>query len=355
MSRDVVVSRHFALALGVISFAVLLSSESFARRPPPTATCNAQPAEVMEGGSVELSASGYNFNPKHALTYTWITNAGKLQAPNTQSTSIDTTGIAAGSYTANATITDPKEKKNNVAACPANFIVRAKPMNPPQVSCSVNPPVVQAGMPVTITSTVSSPDGVPISGVTYQASAGRVTSSGNTATEDTIGVAPGSVTTMVTATDERNLTGTGRCSFTVGAAPHVATLASIQFPDKTSRSRVDNSAKAILNDIAGRLKADPNAKIAIVGYAAGERVATESVGSKRHPNDLAAQRAVNAKAYLVQQQGINPVRIDVRTGNGKSQMADIDWIPQGAEVPGAPVLQDTTEVNESVVRPTQGQ
>ena len=35
--------------------------------------------------------------------------------------------------------------------------------------------------------------------------------------------------------------------------------------------RVDNTAKAILDDVASRLKADPNAKIVIVGYADGER------------------------------------------------------------------------------------
>ena len=40
--------------------------------------------------------------------YAWTTNGGKLNSTDKQSAQIDTTGVAAGSYTANATITDPK-------------------------------------------------------------------------------------------------------------------------------------------------------------------------------------------------------------------------------------------------------
>jgi outer membrane protein OmpA-like peptidoglycan-associated protein len=224
-------------------------------------------------------------------------------------------------------------------------------MNPPQVSCSVSPSVVQAGSPVAITAEVTSPDNSQITSTSYQASAGHVSGTGNTATEDTAGVSPGTITITVSATDARNLTGTGTCSFLVEAPPpppQVTNIASIQFPDKKRPWRVDNTAKAILDDVGSRLKADPNARAAIVGYADGERAPT--TGNK--PMDLAAQRAVNAKAYLVQQQGIDPGRIDVRKGRGKSQTADIDWIPQGADVASAPALQGTAHVNESVVTPS---
>jgi outer membrane protein OmpA-like peptidoglycan-associated protein len=229
-------------------------------------------------------------------------------------------------------------------------------MNPPQVSCSVTPSTVQSGNPVTITASVTSPDGAQITSTSYQASSGRVNGTGNTATEDTAGVAPGNVTVTVSATDVRNLTGTGTCSFTVEAPPpppQVTNIASIQFPDKKRPWRVDNTAKAILDDVANRLKSDPNARIAIVGYAHGEKSRMEGIGGKsRQPMDLAGQRAVNAKAYLVQQQGIDPGRIDVRKGAGKSETAEIDWMPQGADVASAAILQGTTPVNESVVKPS---
>ena len=76
-------------------------------------------------------------------------------------------------------------------------------------------------------------------------------------------------------------------------------------------------------------------------------------GKNRHAMDLAEQRAVNAKAYLVQQQGIDPSRIEVRKGTGKGHVADIFWVPQGADTATASVLQGTTPVDESVVTPSE--
>ena len=323
---------------------------------PPSANCTASPSEVTEGDPVTVTATGSNFNPKHTVTYAWTTNGGKLETANAQSARVDTTGVAAGSYTANATVTDPKMKKNNTATCSANFTVKAKPMHPPEVSCSANPSTVQSGSPSTITATATSPDNAPISSYAYTTSAGRISGTGTTATLDTAGLAAGPVTVTVTATDARNLTGTGTCTVGVEVPPPPPTCSkinSIQFPDLRRPWRVDNTAKAILDDVASRLKADPNAKIVIVGYADGEKAPMEGTGRHRHRMDLAAQRAVNAKAYLVQEQGIDPSRIGVKTGTGQQKVADIIWVPQGADENTCADLQNTTPVDESVVRPNQ--
>jgi outer membrane protein OmpA-like peptidoglycan-associated protein len=324
--------------------------------PTPTAACTAQPTEVTEGEPVTVTATGSNFNPKHTVTYAWTTNGGKLNATDKQSAQIDTTGVAAGSYTANATVTDPKQKKGGSATCAANFTVKAKPMNPPQVSCSANPSTVQGGSPSTITATATSPDNAQISSYAYSASAGTISGTGTTATLDTAGAAAGPITVTVTATDARNLTGTGTCSVGVEVPPPPPTCSkinSIQFPDLKRPWRVDNTAKAILDDVASRLKADPNAKIVIVGYADGEKAPMVGTGKNRHPMNLAAQRAVNAKAYLVQQQGIDPSRVGVRTGTGQQKVADIVWVPQGADENACADLQNTTPVDESVVKPSE--
>jgi len=164
------------------------------------------------------------------------------------------------------------------------------------------------------------------------------------------------VTVTVTATDSRNLTGTGSCSVGVEVPPPPPTCSkinSIQFPDVKRPWRVDNTAKAILDDVASRLKSDPNAKIVIVGYADGEKAPMVGTGKKRQPMNLAAQRAVNAKAYLVQQQGIDPSRIGVSTGTGQQQVADIIWVPQGVNEGTCAELQNTTAVDESVVKPSE--
>ncbi len=324
--------------------------------PTPTAACTAQPTEVTEGEPITVTATGTNFNPKHTVTYAWTTNGGKVDKADAQSARIDTTGVAAGSYTANATISDPKVKKGGSATCAANYTVKAKPMNPPQVSCSANPSTVQGGGASTITTSATSPDGVQITGITYTASAGNISGTGNTATLDTAGLGAGPITVTATATDARNLTSSGTCTVNVEVPPPPPTCSkinSIQFPDLRRPWRVDNTAKAILDDVASRLKADPNAKIVIVGYADGEKAPMEGTGKKRHPMNLAAQRAVNAKAYLVQEQGIDPSRIGVRTGTGQQKEADIIWVPQGADENKCADLQNTTPVDESVVKPNQ--
>ena len=323
---------------------------------PVTASCSASPTEVIEGSPVTVTTTGANFNPKHTVTYGWTTSGGKLNATDKQSAQIDTTGVAAGSYSANATISDPKEKTNNSATCAANYIVKAKPMNPPQVSCSVSPSTVQSGNPSTITTTATSPDNSPINGYAYTASAGKIGGNGPTATLDTAGAGAGPVSVTVTATDARNLTGSGSCTVNVEVPPPPPTCSkvnSIQFPDLKRPWRVDNTAKAILDDVASRLKSDPNAKIVIIGYADGEKAPMVGTGKSRHEMNLAAQRAVNAKAYLVQQQGIDPSRVEVRQGTGQQKVADIVWVPQGADENACADLQNTTPVDESVVKPSE--
>jgi len=324
--------------------------------PTPTAACTAQPTEVTEGEPVTVTATGTNFNPKHTVGYAWTTNGGKLDAADKQSARIDTTGVAAGSYSANATISDAKMKKGGSATCAANFTVKAKPMNPPQANCSTNPSTVQSGNPSTITASASSPDGAQITGYSYTSTGGRISGTGTSATLDTAGLGAGPVSVTVTATDARNLTGSGMCTVNVEVqppAPQCSKINSIQFPDLKRPWRVDNTAKAILDDVASKLKNDPNAKIVIVGYADGEKAPMEGTGKNRHPMNLAAQRAVNAKAYLVQQQGIDPSRVEVRQGTGQQKVADIIWIPQGVDENACADLQNTTPVDESVVKPSE--
>ncbi|MFZ0792965.1 MAG: hypothetical protein WAM65_04280, partial [Candidatus Korobacteraceae bacterium] len=201
--------------------------------PAMTAACTVQPAEVTEGEPVTVTATATNFNPKHTPAYAWTSNGGKLDATDKQSARVDTTGVTAGSYTATATVSDPKTKRSVSATCTASFMVKAKPMNPPVASCSVNPSTVQAGSPSTITVSASSPDNAQITGYAYTASAGRISGTGTTATLDTAGAGPGPLSVTVTATDARNLTGSGSCTVNVEvppAPPTCSKINSIQFP-----------------------------------------------------------------------------------------------------------------------------
>ena len=155
---------------------------------PPSVSCSASPTEAYPGDPVTATMNAQNFNPKHTVAYSWSGAGGKLSATSATAT-IDTTGLTPGTYAAIGTATDPKEKKNNTATCSANFTVRARPMNPPQVSCSASPSTVKSGDPSTITASASSPDNAQITGYAYQASAGRISGTGTTATLDTTGSA----------------------------------------------------------------------------------------------------------------------------------------------------------------------
>jgi outer membrane protein OmpA-like peptidoglycan-associated protein len=317
----------------------------FGVNPPgaaPSASCSAQPSEVMQGEPVHVTATPSNFDPKHDLSYSWTTSGGKV-AGDTATANVDTTGVAPGSYTATAKITDKKSSKNT-ASCSANFSVKEQPKNAPQISCSANPTTVTAGSPSTISCTCSSPDGRKVSISNWVASAGKVSGTEGSATLDTAGMQAGPVSVSATCTDDRGLTATGNANVNVevpAAAPEASKLNEIDF--KKNSAHVDNKAKAAMDDVALRLKSDPEAKAVIVGeYAPGEKA-----GKK-----LAAQRAVNAKAYLTQGeagQGIDATRIEVRTGNG-GEMKDENWIvPAGATFSAA----GTEAVDEKKVKPNQ--
>ena len=301
--------------------------------PPPSAACSANPTDVYAGEPVTVSANSMNFNPKRTLSYAWTGSGGKLTGKGSTA-SIDTSGLAPGSYTAGVTITDGHKGE---ASCRASFTIKERPKNPPQISCSANPRSVMAGTPSTITCNCSSPDNssdypVSTSISNWSASGGRISGSGSTATLDTTGASPGPITTTATCTDSRGLTARGAASVNVEvppAPPMASKLNEIAF--KRNSARVDNTAKAILDDVALRLQRDADAHAVIVGFADPKEL---------KPEKLAAERAANAKEYLTKEKGIDPSRIEIRTGTGEGMRADIWLVPAGASFnePGTTVV-----------------
>jgi hypothetical protein len=105
--------------------------------------------------------------------------------------------------------------------------------------------------------------------------------------------------------------------------PKASKLSQCDFPNEKKPWRVDNTCKAILDDVALRLQQEADAKLVIVGNADP---------SEKRPN-LAAERAVDSKAYLSggeAKQAIDASRIETRTGNGGSKTAEYWVVPAGA-------------------------
>jgi hypothetical protein len=308
----------------------------------PTAACAVQPSEVMVGEPVTVTATGSNFNPKHTETYSWMTNGGKLTNKDNTAT-IDTTGVAGGSYTVTAHITDPKMKKGGDASCTANFTVKEPPKNPPTMSCTADPATVQTGSPSTVTCTCTSPDNVPVTISGWTSTGGSVSGTGNSASLTTTGASAGPVTVSATCTDSRGLTANASTQVNVEnpppPPPQASKLSSCDYPNPKKPWRVDNTCKAVLDDVAQRLQHDADSKLVIVG---------NSDPSEKRKN-LAAERAVDAKAYLSggeAKQGIDASRIETRTGNGGTKTADFWIVPAGATFSG----EGTTPVDENAVK-----
>jgi len=309
---------------------------------PPSATCSVDHAEVMQGEPVTATVQTSNFNPKHPLTYSWTANGGNVSGKDTTAT-IDTKGVAGGNYTVTAHVTDPKNKKNGEATCTANYTVKEPPKNPPTMSCTASPTSLQTGGTATITCTCTSPDGVPVNVAGWSATGGTVSGSGNTGTLNTTGASPGQITVSATCTDSRGLTANSSAQVTVEnpppPPPKASKLSQCDFPNTKKPWRVDNTCKAILDDVALRLQQEPDAKLVIVGNA--------DPSEKR--KNLAAERAVDSKAYLSggeAKQAIDASRIETRTGNGGTKTAEYWVVPAGASFDSA----GTEPVDETKVK-----
>jgi len=313
---------------------------------PLSAACTANPSTpVFAGEPVTVTATGTNFNPKHTPTYAWTATGGKLATPTAATSQIDTTGLAPGNYTANATITDPKEKKNNSASCSTNFTV--KPFNPPQVTCSASPTTVKSGETATITANATSPDGAQITNYAYSASAGTITGTGTTATLNTAGLPGSTVTVTVTATDSHGLTGT--CTTSVGVVEEIKCVSIEDWGECTFEKnpkkpwRVDNDCKDTLDKLALRLQQNPNGKVHVVGYTdEKESVEVQQMG---------AQRAVNIKYYLVEDDlgpKADASRIVPRQGGTKGKATHLYFVPEGNLCEGQVV--EGNPVDESQVK-----
>jgi hypothetical protein len=315
--------------------------------PPltPAASCSAQPSEVMVGEPVTVTASPSGFDPKHTLTYSWNSNGGKISGTGSTG-SIDTNGVAGGSYTATATITDSKLKKNNTASCSANFTVKEPPKNPPTMSCSASPASLQAGGSSTITCSCTSPDNVQVTVGSWTATSGSVSGSGNTGTLNTTGASPGAITVTAACTDSRGLSTPASTQVTVEnlppPPPQASKLTDCDFANMAKIKkpwRVDNECKGKLDDVAKNLQQNADSKLVIVGNADP---------SEQRPN-LAAERAVNSKAYLTSgeaQLGIDPNRIECRTGSAGTMTAEYWIVPAGATFSE----EGTQPVDESQVK-----
>lgn len=306
--------------------------------PPVTYTCVASPATGYPGDPITITGTALNLNPKKTPAYTWTTDGGTISGTSNVA-NVDTKTAQPGSYTAKGHVTEGN-KPGQMADCTAQYTI--KPFEPPTVSCSANPSTVNPGDSSTITANGVSPQNRPLT-YSYSSTAGSVSGNSSTATLSTTGAAPGTITVTCNVVDDKGQTASQTTTVTVNApapppAPQVSNLCSINFDrDKRRPTRVDNEAKACLDDISLNLQRTSDAKLAVVGNAAS---------GERNGAKVAAERAVNTKDYLVKEKGIDASRVSVFTGSQDGKTVTTTLIPAGATMDSTGV----TAVDESAVK-----
>jgi hypothetical protein len=306
--------------------------------PPPVAACVATPGVVFPGEPVTVTVTPSGLNPKKTVTYTW-SGAGATSIGDVAT--IETASLTAGNYTVQSTVQE--SGKNGASAdCAASFTV--KPWEPPTLSCDAGPLTIHPDETSTVTLNGRSPQNRPL---TYKctSSNGKIDVTGNTAIFTPDGSPEGPVTINCTVNDDKGQT--ADCNASVSIAPRLpppvtqlVPLCSIDFSnDKQRPTRVDNEAKACLDQVALSLQQHPDDTLLVVGEAADTGVG--------------AQRAVNTKNYLTTEKGIDASRITVVTGNEGTQGVEEYLVPTGASY--SSTLPNTHPVDEGAVKPQERQ
>ncbi len=304
--------------------------------PPVTYSCAVSPSTVYPGDPITVTGTALNLSPKKTATFTWTADGGTINGTSTTAT-IDTKSAAAGTYTVRGHVTEGA-KPVEMADCTVQYTVKA--FEPPTISCSANPSTVSPGDSSTITASAVSPQNRPLT-YSYSSTSGSISGTSSTAMLSTAGAAPGTITITCNVVDDKGQTASATTTVTINTppAPHVATsnLCSLNFDrDPRRPARVNNEAKACLDDIALNLQRTSDAKVALVGNAAS---------SEKTGKQVAAERAVNAKAYLVRDKGVDASRVSVYTGTDNGKTVTTTLVPSGATLDTGSL----TTVDESAV------
>ena len=299
---------------------------------PVAANCSLRPSEVLVGEPITATVTPGNFHPNHQLTYTWNSTGGKVSGKEATAT-IDTNGVAGGSYTVTARVADPKMKKGGEASCSSSFAVREPPKNPPTMSCLASPSSVQMGTPSNISCTCTSPDSVPVTVSGWAANGGSVSGSGNTATLNTSGASAGSITVSATCSDSRSLNTRATALVTVENPPAVSpevmrlearlALHSIYFP--TAQPRIQKPDGGLLasqqqtlltlaGDFQKYLALKPGAHL-ILGAHADPRGSVEY-------NQALSERRVERTRHFLTEHGVSAADIETKAFGKEQNLTD---------------------------------
>jgi outer membrane protein OmpA-like peptidoglycan-associated protein len=296
--------------------------------PPAAAVCRVQPSEVFPGETVTATAEGSNFDANHAIQYSW-NGSGVRTGATGASTQIDTRGLQPGPYQITASLTDGTA--HGVASCSASFTVKTP--HPPVISCSADPASVPMRGTSTIHSNASSPDGRQLT-YSYTASSGNISGNGASATLDTAGAQPGTITVICNVSDDRQmpLTASASTSVDLQAPPpppdvtaierrlaihsvYFATAKpSLENPDGGLLPSQETTLTVLSRDFKTYLQSKPDAHLTLEGHA-------DPRGSVTYNQHLSERRVDRVKRFLVDQ-GVPAANIQTEAFGKQQNLTD---------------------------------
>jgi outer membrane protein OmpA-like peptidoglycan-associated protein len=265
---------------------------------PPTVACSVSPNSIQVGESATVLAKAASPDGS-PLTYSWTVN-GQAQAASTPEFIFGSAGREPDNYTIAVTVNTGKF----TASCSSGVTVREIPIAPPTISCLTPTVDIASGGTAQLKVQARAERATP--SISWSASVGTVSGSGESAAFDGTGLSAGSYT--VTATVDNGRGGRASCTMTVNVSQK------INVPGfAAGKNRVDNVAKAVLDNAAVQMKNDPHLSASIAGYIDGSKREARIKG-------LGLKRAQAVIDYLVSK-GIDASRLSATDG-GASTVGD---------------------------------
>ena len=265
----------------------------------PQVACEPAQATVIKGETKQLQAKGSDPN-QDALTYAWTVD-GKSVANTASSLEFGATGRTLGAHAVGVTVTDVDGMTAN---CSFAVTIARRSNVSPTVALSLDKSDVYAGETVKAMAEGQDPHDDPL---TYSWTVGGspISATGAKVEIATAGLAGGRHSVAVTVRDDRGATGTDTKSFSVRD----------KIVLRMSGMRLDNVAKAILDEIALKMQQNPALRATLTGH-------TDDRGSEGNNEKVGLKRAQAAQGYLVKEQQIEEGRLATASAGESQPVAD---------------------------------
>ncbi len=280
------------------------------RNLPPTVSCEPGSVTITQGESTTIRTTASDPN-KDALTYSWTVNGQSMAAAGPTFT-FGSEGREPGDYKVAVTVSDGEL----TASCTTVVTVKQfiKPNQNPTIQCLTTTVDVASGGTAELRVQASDPDNDPLT-VAWSSTGGTVSGTGMNGTFNATELKAGRY--VVTATCDDGRGGKASCSMTVNVTEKIVLVCGGKTRGGNfapGGTHVDNCAKAMLDDLATRMKNDPQLFANVIGYTDGSRL-------EKSRKALGERRAKAVVQYLVKK-GVDASRLTATDGDANNPIGD---------------------------------